>query len=341
MATSWYMKYIPRNIDEYVFPNKQMKKIVNKWLENEEIDGNVLLYGPGGIGKTSLIRILVKNLIKSESDFKEIDGRKIDAVDNLYYFIMSEPSMSKKKIVLIEEFDRLSTKAQTELKRSYLERFQNTCSFICTTNRIDKIDSALISRFNYKFDMTPDRNDREFIDSLVDRILFILKNEGYNNVDRQKIENIILSQRNLNIRNIISKFEIVCKSNDNAEIDWDKFDNLDFSYEEEVFELTIELFNKFNALLKKDKRQAATVIYNIKTAEDLFEEYKRIISITRNNTFIDYSSIFSMLVDRIKIIPLLVVTEKYSREIEDSRYKWITYLAYVSEILIELYKLAP
>jgi SpoVK/Ycf46/Vps4 family AAA+-type ATPase len=53
-------------------------------------------------------------------------------------------------IVVCEEFDRLSTQALTILKDGFLEKWMPKVAFIATTNNIQKIDSALLQRFNIK-----------------------------------------------------------------------------------------------------------------------------------------------------------------------------------------------
>jgi len=173
IETSWYFKYRPKSIDEYIFESEDQYQHVHNWLKNEKIPGNLLLYGPPGTGKTALAEILIRNIIKSEYDILKVKERSVSVIDELYKWLIKRPVKSKSKIVYIEEFDRLSAAALRQLKDGILENYQQHVSFIATTNYVSKIDKALLTRFNFKFELKGLNTEGYY-----KRLKYILDQEG-------------------------------------------------------------------------------------------------------------------------------------------------------------------
>ena len=62
-------KYRPVNIDNYV-GNESIKNTVKKYINQNDIQ-NLLFYGPAGTGKTTLAKLIVKNI---DCDFLYINA---------------------------------------------------------------------------------------------------------------------------------------------------------------------------------------------------------------------------------------------------------------------------
>jgi len=207
---SWFEKYRPRTIDELVFPTtlngekkdpQYIKDIFTKFYNEEFIRGNVLSYGKGGYGKTSLNRILQGKIIKHPRDIFILD-RKIESVDKLEIWLNQTSVKSNQKLVVIEEFDRLSQQAQTVLKNGLMERYQDKVSFLATTNRAEKLDAALVTRFNYRLYF------EEFdLQSVINRMAWILNQEKieFNQEDLNSFCSIYVKR---GLREMISNLEI-------------------------------------------------------------------------------------------------------------------------------------
>lgn len=160
----WLEKYRPETLDEVVLPD-QFKKKFREFIKNEEFP-SLLLIGSPGTGKTTMAYILLDTCIKDEMDYLEMNGslfRGIDVIRNLDDFIKSETVFSKKKVIFIDEADKLTADAQDSL-RNLIEQNSDHLSFLLTANYAHKITDALKSRLQtFKFNKLPTDNRREFV----------------------------------------------------------------------------------------------------------------------------------------------------------------------------------
>ena len=207
---AWFEKHRPRTIDDLIFPkvlngeNKDpeyIKTIFKKFYDQEFIQGNVLSYGPGGFGKTSLNKILQGKIIKHPKDIF-ILGRKVEDVDKLLTWLKTSRVQSKQKLVIIEEIDRLSAQAQLVLKDGPLEKYQATTSFLATTNNPEKLDPALVTRFNLRLYFKDLDENQTF-----ERMKKILESENIK-YDEESLRSFIKIYIKRGLRELISNLEV-------------------------------------------------------------------------------------------------------------------------------------
>jgi len=138
-------KYRPKKIEDLVLINKEFGEKLKQWKANGSFDGHLLFYGPAGTGKSSSVNVILNEL--EITDYIVINGSDKTGVDDTRRVIeyASVPALDKFKVVVFEEFERLSPQAQDSLKY-VLEKYSDWCRFIFTTNNINKVTQPIISR---------------------------------------------------------------------------------------------------------------------------------------------------------------------------------------------------
>jgi len=141
--TLWVEKYRPNNLDTYI-GNEHLKDKVSIYLESGDLP-HLLLYGKAGTGKTTLAKILVKNI---ECDYLYInasDENNVETVRTKIKSFASTMGFKDYKIVVLDECDYITPNAQAAL-RNLMETFSKHCRFILTCNFVERIIDPIQSR---------------------------------------------------------------------------------------------------------------------------------------------------------------------------------------------------
>lgn len=142
----WYEKYQPKDLIEYIFANKEDEELFTKFVDNQEIP-NLLLSGSAGVGKSSMINILMNELDINKFDIKIMSGTvaNVDTVRNQIDNFCKVLARGKYRVVVIEEADEMSKPAQKAF-RMVMDNNVDNARFIFTSNYPEKIIPALHSR---------------------------------------------------------------------------------------------------------------------------------------------------------------------------------------------------
>lgn len=318
---AWFLKYQPKKIEEYVFTTDQQKDEVKNWISNLTIPGNLLLFGPAGCGKTSLAELLIKSIVKKSSNVKKITSRSVSEIDQLYIWVQRKPAKpDNKKIIYIEEFDKLSIVAMNQLKDTLLEKFQEHVSFIVCTNYVNKIPNPVLTRFTYKYQLTSLNKDGTF-----NRIKEIIEAESLQYTDDDLTE-FVSKNHKLGLRNIINSIQVNVMG-DNIDFKKLSVSREDDSIESKVSDLAQSIFKK---TLKADSIEKRT-IYRQPMNSTICKEYTKLVEIIQFNHNIRWEEIYNNLYEKNTFLPLIQTIEKYINSFEMKKIQHIHFMSFISE----------
>ena len=136
-------KYRPTVLQDYV-GNEQVKETIQKYLDQNDIQ-NFIFYGPAGTGKTTLAKLIVKNLNCDHLYINASDENGIDTIREKVKGFASAASWNGIKVVILDEADFITINGQAAL-RNVIETFSRSTRFILTCNFIERIIDPIQSR---------------------------------------------------------------------------------------------------------------------------------------------------------------------------------------------------
>ena len=164
----WVEKYRPKTIDEMVLSGEN--RAYFKTLKDEV--PNLLFVGTPGIGKTTIAKIIVQDILKCQYLYiNASDENGIDTIrSKVCGFSQTKSLDGSIKIVILDEADGITIDGQRAL-RNTMEEYSSFTRFILTANYKHKIIPAIQSRTQY-FDLNPSVQD------VLSRIVYILRTEN-------------------------------------------------------------------------------------------------------------------------------------------------------------------
>ena len=150
----WVEKYRPTTLDTYI-GNEHLKSKVEVYLESGDLP-HLLLFGKAGTGKTTLAKLLVKNINCDYLYINASDERKLEMVRDKVKNFASTIGFSDLKVIILDECDYITPNAQAAL-RNLMETFSKHCRFILTCNFVERIIDPIQSRCQSFQIIPPDR----------------------------------------------------------------------------------------------------------------------------------------------------------------------------------------
>jgi DNA polymerase-3 subunit gamma/tau len=198
-----YNKHRPRTFSE-VLGNTTIIDTLEKLIKNkDQRPGAFLFTGPTGCGKTTLARIITRELECAEMDIREIDSadfRGIDTVRQIRQQAAYHAIQGDVKVFIIDECHKMTNDAQNALLKTLEDIPSNTYFILCTTDP-QKLIPTIKSRCS-QFQVNP------LSDSDMLRLLMRICRKERQEVDREVFDQIIMDSFGLP-RNAINILEQV------------------------------------------------------------------------------------------------------------------------------------
>ena len=295
----WVEKYRPSKLDTYI-GNEHLKSKVSIYLESGDLP-HLLLYGKAGTGKTTLAKILTKQIECDHLYINASDENNIETVRTKIKNFASSVGFKDLKIITLDECDYITPNAQAAL-RNLMETFSRHCRFILTCNYAERIINPIQSRCQIFEIIPPSKSE------VAQRLNQILEEEEIN-YELQDLK-ILIDSNYPDIRRVIN------------------------SAQRNVVNLQLKLDT--NSIIQNDYKLKLLEILKIQDKKNAFKNIRQLVA---DSQIRDFADLFRLLYDEVDsygkghVAECILVIAKY--ELSDSQVvdKEINAMAMIIELL--------
>lgn len=173
----WAEKYRPKTIGECILP-KDIKNCLTKYVQTGDLP-HLIFYGVSGVGKTTAAKALCDEIGLDSMFINGSDERGIDTFRTKIKNFASTLSFNgKKKVIIIDEGDKLNDDSTQPAMRSAMDQFSKNCVFIFTCNNPNLVSPHLMSRFTKLEFRVPKEEKMAMMSQFLSNAFRILDLEG-------------------------------------------------------------------------------------------------------------------------------------------------------------------
>ena len=188
ISLPWIEKYRPSNTNEILLDNFLLEKIY-KIIENKSIP-NMILTGEPGTGKTATILIIAKSIYEDNYhenvlELNASDDRGLSIINNTIIPFCQKITNSREKLIILDEADSITNKAQNLLSNIIAE-YKKNCRFVFICNDSTKVNESIQSKcmiinypklkdnfINNKIEEICKNEDLKYSNSSIEELIFV------------------------------------------------------------------------------------------------------------------------------------------------------------------------
>lgn len=195
-------KYKPTNLGEVIYPNEAVRKRIQGYMSGQ-LEGNILLHGPNGTGKTTVADMLPNYISGPNAYVETASFDDILKKSDMHGYIANSCSVANfsdsKYFMVFHEFD--NAKANVSNFWTIIEKYSTRLMLIITSNEPMNIHKSLRSRCDEI--AFPALTARQ----VLPRALKILAAEGVNLPDKQVLHYLTQIEHLGDLRKYMAKLD--------------------------------------------------------------------------------------------------------------------------------------